>query len=118
MSPPGRWHCHHSGGEVTALTPEAQERDISGFWGLFQRSGHRNTNRKTSGKGGGRNKNTHFVCQWLELWEGEREERFGGFGVRRFFVFTMRVLKGWHGMPRKVADASSLEKFEARLARL
>jgi len=29
--------------------------------------------------------------------------------------FTMRVVKHWHGLPREVVDAPSLETFKARL---
>ncbi|KFR11775.1 hypothetical protein N306_06629, partial [Opisthocomus hoazin] len=30
-------------------------------------------------------------------------------------VFTMRVVKHWHRLPREVAEAPSLETFKARL---
>lgn len=66
--------------EVTALTPGApQDRDISGFWALFQRSGHRSTNRKRSGEVGGGMKIHIFVCQQLELWEGGHSSSLGRF---------------------------------------
>ena len=35
-------------------------------------------------------------------------------GIRKKF-FTVRVVKRWHGLPREVLDAPSLETFKARL---
>ena len=29
--------------------------------------------------------------------------------------FTIKVVKPWHGLPRKVVEAPSLETFQARL---
>jgi len=33
--------------------------------------------------------------------------------IKKFF--TMRVVRPWHGLPREVGDAPSLEPFQARL---
>ncbi|KFV51302.1 hypothetical protein N341_02670, partial [Tyto alba] len=30
-------------------------------------------------------------------------------------VFTMRVVRHWHGLPRELVDAPSLETFKTRL---
>jgi len=44
--------------------------------------------------------------------------REGSFRLdRRKTFFTMRVVKHWHRLPRKVAEAPSLETFKARLNR-
>ncbi|KFV88926.1 hypothetical protein N327_01953, partial [Fulmarus glacialis] len=34
---------------------------------------------------------------------------------RRKKLFTMRVVKPWHGLPREVVDAPSLGTFKVRL---
>jgi len=45
-----------------------------------------------------------------------KENRFR-LDTRRFFFFTMRVVKHWNKLPREMVDAPSLETAKARLDR-
>jgi len=72
----------------------------------------------------------HKTRLWADLIAAFQEKAYIGQGVidfhvtegrfkldRRQTLFTMRVLKPWHRIPRDVGDAPSLQTFKLRLDR-
>jgi len=59
----------------------------------------------------------HFIRACCDRTRGNdfkpKEGRFRV--VRRKNFFTMKVMKHWHGLPRAVVDAPSLERFKVGL---
>jgi len=50
------------------------------------------------------------------IWGSGFKLKEGGFGLDiREKLFTVRVLRHWHRLPREVVDAPSLETFKVRL---
>lgn len=56
-----------------------------------------------------------LFCSVLSRGNGfEQEESSFRMNVRKM-LFTMRVVRHWHSLPREMVDASSLETFKIRL---